>query len=71
LSPLDRVLLPGVNTQPAIEIIDLDLCYGMGAQEGGLCSTGEIFGLLGPMEVEDFARALITVVPDGGFDLVW
>jgi ABC-2 type transport system ATP-binding protein len=51
LSPLDQVLLPGVNTKPAIEIIDLDLSYG-GVQAlrkvSFSVSTGEIFGLLGP-----------------------
>jgi ABC-2 type transport system ATP-binding protein len=51
LSLLDQVLLPGVNTKPAIEIVDLDLSYG-GVQAlrkvSFSVSTGEIFGLLGP-----------------------
>jgi len=51
LSLLDRVLLPGVNKNPAIEIIDLDLSYGdVQALRKVAFSVfrGEIFGLLGP-----------------------
>jgi len=51
LSPLDRVPLPGVNTHPAIEIVDLDLSYGDVQALRRVTfsvSTGEIFGLLGP-----------------------
>ena len=40
-----------MNTQPAIEIIDLDLCYGdvqALRKVAFSVSPGEIFGLLGP-----------------------
>jgi len=68
LSPLDRVSLPGVNTQPAIEIIDLDLRYGdvqALRKVSFSVSTGEIFGLLGPngSGKTSLFRALTTLLP--------
>ena len=77
LSPLDRVFLPGVNTKPAIEIIDLDLSYGDVQALRKVTfsvSTGEIFGLLGPngSGKTSLFRALTTLLsPTAGSILVF
>jgi ABC-2 type transport system ATP-binding protein len=77
LSPLDRIPLPGVNTQPAIEIVDLDLSYGDVKALRKVTfsvSTGEIFGLLGPngSGKTSLFRALTTLLaPTAGSILVF